>query len=84
VYLQDYDPAVLVLARLGELKARFHRLKVIFADRAYGRSNLPECVNYSYLRFAPDAGEDVASVGPVVSRAKRFKYTPTGVPLLFP
>ena len=42
--IQDYDGAVLVLAILGRLKARFHRLKVIFADSAYGRNNLPECV----------------------------------------
>jgi putative transposase len=42
--VQDYDGAVLVLGILGQLKTRFHRLKVIFADSAYGRNNLPDCV----------------------------------------
>jgi putative transposase len=42
--VQDHDGAVLVLGLLGQLKKRFGRLKVIFADSAYGRNNLPECV----------------------------------------
>jgi putative transposase len=42
--VQDYDGAVLVLTVLGGLKQRFSRLKVIFADSAYGRNNLPTCV----------------------------------------
>jgi putative transposase len=46
--VQDYDGAVLVLGILGGLKARFHRLKVIFADSAYGRNNLPECVKGAF------------------------------------
>jgi putative transposase len=46
--VQDYDGAVLVLAILGELKARFHRLRVIFADSAYGRNRLPECVKDAF------------------------------------
>jgi putative transposase len=46
--VQDYDGAVLVLGILGRLKARFHRLKVIFADSAYGRNNLPECVRDAF------------------------------------
>jgi putative transposase len=46
--VQDYDGAVLVLGILGRLKARFHRLKVIFADSAYGRNNLPECVQDAF------------------------------------
>jgi putative transposase len=46
--VQDYDGAVLVLRILGQLKARFHRLKVIFADSAYGRNNLPECVRDTF------------------------------------
>lgn len=40
--VQDYDGAVLVLRIVGQLKARFRRLKVVFADSAYGRNNLPE------------------------------------------
>lgn len=32
--VQDYDGAVLVLRILGQLKVRFRRLKVIFADSA--------------------------------------------------
>jgi putative transposase len=46
--IQDYDGAVLVLGLLGRLKARFRRLKVIFADSAYGRNNLPECVKDAF------------------------------------
>jgi putative transposase len=46
--VQDYDGAVLVLGILGRLKARFHRLKVIFADSAYGRNDLPECVKDAF------------------------------------
>jgi putative transposase len=46
--VQDYEGAVLVLGILGRLKARFHRLKVIFADSAYGRNNLPECVQDAF------------------------------------
>jgi len=46
--VQDYDGAVLVLGILGRLKARYRRLKVIFADSAYGRNNLPECVKGAF------------------------------------
>lgn len=46
--IQDYDGAVLVLGVLGKLKARFHRLKVIFADSAYGRNSLPDCVRQAF------------------------------------
>jgi putative transposase len=46
--VQDQDGAVLVLGILGRLKERFHRLKVIFADSAYGRNNLPECVKDAF------------------------------------
>jgi putative transposase len=46
--VQDYEGAVLVLGILGKLKARFHRLKVIFADSAYGRNNLPACVKDAF------------------------------------
>jgi putative transposase len=46
--IQDYDGAVLVLGILGRLRARFDRLKVIFADSAYGRNNLPECVKDAF------------------------------------
>ncbi len=38
---QDHDGACLVLMRLRD---RFRRLKVIFADSAYGRNGLPEWV----------------------------------------
>jgi putative transposase len=33
---------------LGRLKDRFHRLKVNFADCAYGRNNPPECVKGAF------------------------------------
>jgi putative transposase len=46
--VQDYDGAVLVLGLLGQLKERFRRLKVIFADSAYGRNDLPECVRQAF------------------------------------
>jgi putative transposase len=46
--VQDYDGAVLVLRVLGQLKARYRRLKVIFADSAYGRNGLPECVKAAF------------------------------------
>lgn len=46
--VQDYDGAVLVLGILGRWNARFHRLKVIFADSAYGRNSLPECVKDAF------------------------------------
>ena len=39
--LQDYDGARIVLTRLG---AAFARLKVIWADSAYGRNDLPNWV----------------------------------------
>jgi putative transposase len=39
---------VLVLKILGRLKDRVHRLKAIFADSAYGRNNLPECVKGAF------------------------------------
>jgi putative transposase len=42
--IQDYDGARLVLARLSALGARFKRLKLIWADSAYGRNGLPEWV----------------------------------------
>lgn len=46
--VQDYDGAVSVLRILGCLKDRFKRLKVIFADSAYGRNDLPECVKDAF------------------------------------
>jgi putative transposase len=46
--VQGYDGAVLVLGPLGQLKARSHRLKVIFADGAYGRNSLPEAVRQAF------------------------------------
>jgi putative transposase len=46
--VQDQDGAVLVLGILGRLKERYHRLKVIFADSAYGRNNLPACVKDAF------------------------------------
>ncbi len=55
--VQDQDGAVLVLGILGRLKERFHRLKVIFADSAYGRNNLPECVERRLRMVAPNRAE---------------------------
>jgi putative transposase len=46
--VQDYDGAVLVLGLLGQLRARFRRLKVIFADSAYGRNGLPDAVRQAF------------------------------------
>jgi putative transposase len=46
--IQDYDGAVLVLALLGQLKTRFKRLKVVFADSVYGRNSLPEAVKQAF------------------------------------
>src|SRR5262245_17521064 len=46
--VQDYDGAGLVLGLLGRLKARFRRLKVIFADSAYGRNHLPQAVEEAF------------------------------------
>ncbi len=42
---QDHDGAVPVLARM---KSRFKRLKVVFADSAYGRNGLPAWVKQTY------------------------------------
>jgi putative transposase len=42
---QDHDGAAFVIARL---KAKFHRLKVLFADSAYGRNGLPEWVQETF------------------------------------
>jgi hypothetical protein len=38
---------------LGRLKERFHWLKVIFADSAYGRNNLAECVKGAFGWLLP-------------------------------
>ena len=46
--IQDYDGAVQVLGLLGRLRRRFHRLKVIFADSAYGRNDLPQNVKEAF------------------------------------
>jgi putative transposase len=46
--VQDQEGAVLVLGILGRLRERLHRLKVIFADSAYGRNNLPGCVKDAF------------------------------------
>lgn len=44
-YWQDYDAACFVL---GRLKEKFRRLKVVFADSAYGRNGLPEWVRATF------------------------------------
>ena len=46
--VQDYDGAVQVLGLLDRLKDRFRRLKVIFADSAYGRNDLPQSVKETF------------------------------------
>jgi putative transposase len=43
--LQDHDGACLVLSRMKE---RFGRLKLVFADSAYGRNGLPEWVKQQF------------------------------------
>jgi putative transposase len=42
---QDHDGAAFVIARL---KGKFQRLKVLFADSAYGRNGLPEWVQEKF------------------------------------
>lgn len=44
-YWQDHDGACFVLMRLRE---RFRRLKVVFADSAYGRNDLPAWVRETF------------------------------------
>jgi putative transposase len=44
-YWQDHDGAVFVLYKL---KDRFRRLKVVFADMAYGRNGLPEWTKQTF------------------------------------
>jgi putative transposase len=44
-YWQDYDGACFVL---GQLKEKFRRLKVVFADSAYGRNGLPDWVRATF------------------------------------
>jgi putative transposase len=44
-YWQDHDGACFVLMRLRE---RFRRLKVVFADSAYGRNGLPTWVQETF------------------------------------
>jgi putative transposase len=44
-YWQDHDGAVFVLY---QLKDRFRRLKVVFADIAYGRNGLPEWTKQTF------------------------------------
>lgn len=44
-YWQDHDGAVFVLLALKE---RFKRLKVVFADSAYGRNGLPGWVDETF------------------------------------
>ena len=44
-YWQDHDGACFVLLRLHE---QFHRLKVVFADSAYGRNDLPTWVQETF------------------------------------
>lgn len=45
---QDQDGALLVLQALHRLRDRCRRLKVIFADSAYGRSGLPDWVQATW------------------------------------
>lgn len=44
-YWQDHDGAVFVLT---QLKQHYRRLKIVFADAAYGRNGLPEWVNETF------------------------------------
>jgi putative transposase len=44
-YWQDHDGAALALMRL---QTRFGRLKILFADAAYGRNGLPEWVHETF------------------------------------
>jgi putative transposase len=46
--VQDYDGARLVLARLSRLRETLSRLKVIWADSAYGRNGLPAWVAVTF------------------------------------
>jgi putative transposase len=44
-YWQDYDGACFVMMRLRE---RFHRLKIVWGDSAYGRNELPAWVRETF------------------------------------
>lgn len=39
--IQDYEGAILVFDVMDRMKAKFRRMKVIFADSAYGKNHLP-------------------------------------------
>lgn len=65
---QDYDGACFVLARLN---MAFRRLRVIFADSAYGRLGLPEWVRATFGWILQTVLRPVAAKGFVVL-AKRW------------
>jgi putative transposase len=58
--LQDYDGARLVLARMG---TAYRRLKVIWADSAYGRNGLPDWVRAAHGWLLQTILRPVGAVG---------------------
>ena len=64
--LQDQDGALLVLAVVHGLRSRFRRLKVIFADSAYARNDLPARVKASFKWVLQTVLRPVGSKGFVV------------------
>jgi len=64
--IQDHDGALRVLEVLHGLRSRFRRLKVIFADSAYGRNDLPAWVKASFKWILQTVLRPVGSKGFVV------------------
>jgi putative transposase len=62
-YWQDHDGAVFVLSNL---KQQFKRIKVIFADVAYRRNNLPQWVQATFGWILQTILRPVGAVGVVV------------------
>ena len=60
---QDYDGACGVLAKMKQM---FKRIKVIFADSAYGRNKLPEWVKDTYGWILQTVNRPVGAKGFVV------------------
>jgi putative transposase len=64
--IQDYDGALRVLAVLDGLRSRFRRLKVIFADSAYARNDLPARVRDCFRWILQTVLRPLGSTGFVV------------------
>lgn len=67
--VQDYDGVEYVL---DKVKARFPRLKVLYADSAYGRKLLPQCVWVIYRFIVEIVKRPAAAAGQFVVVHKRW------------